>query len=297
MKKGYFLGIVLLCGITLAGCGNANNSKLEEKLDKLEKNITSLNDKVNELEAVDVEQEEKDKKAAEKEEKDKKIAELLKGKIKVPNTDYKSQEQVKAEFEAAGLKVKFVVTNMDEKAKISNKKIYKGECAPLNDNCGAEYFDGNTVGSKLGYYAKKDDTIIVGYTDHEYDGTKKAETAPSSSAEAASPTTPSSSSEAAAEKKAATTSKSDIEAAIKKVDAKYDEMIKKAQGYVDNPSTYDDTAALSFLTDYTELMAEYASLGETIDNSGEELSASDSMTIYTNMLTKYTKLMELYAKL
>lgn len=93
------------------------------------------------------------------------------------------------------------------------------------------------------------------------------------------------------------TNNSEVEASIKKVDAKYDEMIKKAQGYVDNPTSYNDTAALEFLADYMELMTEYNELGEAIDNAGDNFSSSDSMKVYTNMLIKYTKLMELQSKL
>lgn len=93
------------------------------------------------------------------------------------------------------------------------------------------------------------------------------------------------------------TSVASVEEAIKSVDAKYDAMIAKAQGYVDNPSTFTDAASLTFLTDYTELMAEYAKLGESITAAGDDLSSSSALTIYTNMLTKTAKLTELYGQL
>ncbi|MGC6770033.1 hypothetical protein [Enterococcus sp. LJL51] len=51
------------------------------------------------------------------------------------------------------------------------------------------------------------------------------------------------------------------------------------------------------VVDYTELMAEYAKLGETITNAGDDFSSSSAMAIYTNMLTKSTKLTELYLQL
>ncbi|MHC5216366.1 hypothetical protein ACYSNR_06840 [Enterococcus sp. LJL128] len=94
-----------------------------------------------------------------------------------------------------------------------------------------------------------------------------------------------------------TADNSGVVAAIKRIDAKYDEMITKAQGYVDNPSTYNDTASLTFLTDYTKLMAEYAELGKEINDAGGTISDADGMTMYTNMLTKSATLAELYGKL
>ncbi|MEI5993046.1 hypothetical protein [Candidatus Enterococcus mansonii] len=296
MKKISRLGLVLLCGLILVGCSNTNAGKLQKKVDKLEKNVDSLSKKINELEAVDTSSEKDAAKTKESKERqarlDKRDAEaekLLADKIKVPETANKSQEQVESEFEVAGLKVKFVPTNLDKWAVSNKRKIYKGECDYVRDNSGAELFESDKVGiEKRGYYAKKGDTILVGYSDHDFDGTSSAEP---------EKTTPSSSSQEAAKDNNNAANKSDIEAAIKKVDAKYDDMIKKAQGYVDNPSSYKDSTSLEFLKDYTELMAEYSKLGETVNNVGDDFSASDSMKIYTNMLTKYTKLMELYSKL
>lgn len=94
-----------------------------------------------------------------------------------------------------------------------------------------------------------------------------------------------------------TSDTSGVTDAIKSVDKKYDEMIKTAQGYVDNPSTYSDSASLVFLGEYTELMIEYAKLGEAIEASGEEMSSSDALTMYNNLLVKSAKLTELYSQL
>ncbi|WP_321382851.1 hypothetical protein [uncultured Enterococcus sp.] len=172
MKKLSGLGVGLLCVLVLTGCGSTDTSGLEKKLDKLEKNISSLNEKINDLEAVDVAAEKEEAAADEADASEKKAQELakkkaeeeaknqklLEGKIKVPDTSRKTQEQVTAEFEAAGLNVKFVATNMDNLAVSGKRIVYKGECDYLNENCGAEKFDSTQVGwEKQGYYANKGD--------------------------------------------------------------------------------------------------------------------------------------------
>lgn len=49
MKKIGCLGLVLVCGIVLSGCSSTDTSKLEEKLDKITKNVDGLHEKVDEL--------------------------------------------------------------------------------------------------------------------------------------------------------------------------------------------------------------------------------------------------------
>lgn len=49
MKKIGYLGLVLFCGIALSACSSTDTSKLEEKLDKITKNVDSLHSKVDEL--------------------------------------------------------------------------------------------------------------------------------------------------------------------------------------------------------------------------------------------------------
>lgn len=112
-----------------------------------------------------------------------------------------------------------------------------------------------------------------------------------------STTTQSSTTESTKQSETNDTSSTDVKEAIKKVDAQYDKMIEKAQGYVDKPETYTDAASIEFLADYNELMIEYAKLGETMNAGGNSTADSDILTVYTNMLTKSAKLGELYGKL
>lgn len=160
MKKITGLGVVLLFGLILTGCGSTDTSKLESKIDKLEKNISSLNDKISELEAAEPEETE----------------DVLEGKVKVPDTLLKTKDEVEKEFEAVGLKVKFVAKNFDDYATTNKKKISKNDCYEIEDGNGAEYFSSSDVDIlDAGYYAEEGDTITVGYSDHDFDGTKKTE--------------------------------------------------------------------------------------------------------------------------
>ena len=97
---------------------------------------------------------------------------LLEGKVEVPDTYFKTQEAVEALFEAAGLKVEFVVSNFDDKASINERFLRAGECDDIDSSQAAvTYFSSDEVGDLYGYYADIGATIIVGYSDHDYDGT------------------------------------------------------------------------------------------------------------------------------
>ncbi|WP_086349152.1 hypothetical protein [Candidatus Enterococcus clewellii] len=228
MKKITGLGVILLCGLFLTGCGSTDTSKLEGKIDKLEKNISSLSKKIEKLEGVEASDD------SEKEDSD----DVLEGKVKVPDPYFKTQEQVEAEFEKAGLKVKFVTKNFDDAATINKKKIYEGDCYQLESGCGAEYFGSDDVDLKdAGYYAEKGDTIIVGYTDHDFDGSKEAE---SSSKES---TTKSSSSETKASEKETKT-----ESGVTKLDIS-DGEIEAIKTYKDYLDIYQKIVS-NYLTEY-----------------------------------------------
>lgn len=99
---------------------------------------------------------------------------ILKGKVKIPSTLFKTKEEVTELFKAADLTPNFVVSNFDKKA-TSNKHFLKAEeCDQINnDQPNVKYFDMDTVGDKFGSYADKGSTIIVGYSDHDFDGTGK----------------------------------------------------------------------------------------------------------------------------
>lgn len=115
---------------------------------------------------------------------------VLKGMVKVPETYFKSKELVEEEFESVGLKAKFVVENFDEAADTNNRMLNKGECNQISSTMpNVEYFDSDKVGEKYGYYAKKGTTIVIGYSDHDYDGRTKSEETSSLTEESSSETT------------------------------------------------------------------------------------------------------------
>lgn len=99
---------------------------------------------------------------------------ILKGYVAVPDPYFKQKDEVEKIYKNKGLKVDFVVRNFDEKADTNKKKIYVGTCDQLAEDNGAKYFDIDKVGlEKAGYYAKKGTTVLVGYSDHDYDPSSK----------------------------------------------------------------------------------------------------------------------------
>lgn len=99
---------------------------------------------------------------------------VLKGKVKIPSTLFKTKEEVTELFKAADLTPNFVVANFDKKATSNNRFLKVDECDQINsDQPNVDYFDLDTVGDKYGNYADKGSTIIVGYSDHDFDGTEK----------------------------------------------------------------------------------------------------------------------------
>ncbi|MEI5988965.1 hypothetical protein A5881_000452 [Enterococcus termitis] len=98
---------------------------------------------------------------------------VLKGKVKIPETYFKTKEQVTAEFDSVGLQPKFVVANFDDAAQYNKHFLRKDECDQISSDQGAViYYDTKSVGDKHGFYADKGATIIVGYSDHDFDGTQ-----------------------------------------------------------------------------------------------------------------------------
>lgn len=92
--------------------------------------------------------------------------------VKIPDPYFQTKEAVEAKFKAAGLTPQFVKSNFDEKA-ITNKRFLRtNECDQLDgDQAGITYYDLKEAGDLFGLYAKKGSTIIVGYSDHDFDGT------------------------------------------------------------------------------------------------------------------------------
>jgi len=104
---------------------------------------------------------------------------ILKGMVRVPDTLFKTKELVEAEFETAGLKVKFAVSNFDDEALIYKYYLREGECGRFSDSGSVVYFFSDEVGyDYAGYYAKEGSTVVVGYSDHDFDGTVGVSEAP-----------------------------------------------------------------------------------------------------------------------
>ncbi|WP_303220591.1 hypothetical protein [Enterococcus asini] len=107
-------------------------------------------------------------------------SDIFAGKVEIPETQFKSKEQVEKEFEAVGLKATFVVQNLDDMATQNKVKIKAGDCGVIADQAGMGFLDD---GEKYGIYADEGATLTIGYSDHDFDGTQP-ETAVTSSSEA-----------------------------------------------------------------------------------------------------------------
>lgn len=94
--------------------------------------------------------------------------------VKAPDTAFKSKDMVEEELKQLGLTPKFVVSNFDETADSLDKKISKNMCQKLQDQTSIETFSSNEY-KESGDYIKKGSTVIIGYSDHDYDPKVKAD--------------------------------------------------------------------------------------------------------------------------
>lgn len=132
MKKLGLIIVMLFSIIALSACSNSNKTSKEQPKSESKKPIPS-------------------------------------GYIKISDPYFKPKEQVQEEFNQLGLKVKFVVTNFDEKGESNSKKIIKGMCDQISSQPNVEYFDVDEYDNPdISYYAKKGSTVIIGYSDHDY---------------------------------------------------------------------------------------------------------------------------------
>ena len=129
---------------------------------------------------------------------------ILKDYVEVPDIyRYSTREEAEALLTSAGFKVQWVIADLDIEAKRDGEYLKEN----MVDNIDKEqpaitHFDDDEVGQKLsGYYAKKGSTIIMSYSDHDFDGTKLDEEASSESSEVTTETSeePEVSSEASSE--------------------------------------------------------------------------------------------------
>ena len=107
-------------------------------------------------------------------------SDIFAGKVEIPETQFKSKEQVRKEFEAVGLKASFIVENLDDMATQNKVKIKAGDCGVIADQVGMGFLDD---GEKYGIYADEGATLTIPYSDHDFDGTddRHSETVESSS--------------------------------------------------------------------------------------------------------------------
>jgi len=177
---------------------------------------------------------------------------LLEGKVEVPDTYFKTQEAVEALFEAAGLKVEFVVSNFDEMAREYGRFLRTGECDEVDSSQAAiTYFSRDEVGDLYGYYADIGATIIVGYSDHDYDGTVVEEVEVEEVVEENNVSEKQSDNARIPE---------DILGQLNDLNTKYDAIIRSVLGYIENPSTFTVEAFLRLETDFADLTMELEAL-------------------------------------
>ncbi|MEI5993617.1 hypothetical protein [Candidatus Enterococcus mansonii] len=231
---------------------------------------------------------------------EKKAKKLLKNKIKVPDPYFKTQEQVSAEYKAKGLKINYVVSNFDDKATINKRFLRKGECDQLSQDNGATYYNSSEVGLKnAGYYAEKGDTIIIGYSDHDFDGTKKETPAPKKAKETEKSTLPSSTNETSessnqktsAKKNASPSLPDEVVDQVTELNNKYDRLIEKVKGYAATPSTYTLSEYSTFMTDYTDIITDFGELSETIQEYGGDISSWKGYDSWMKIVDKNNQLL------
>ncbi|WDA67656.1 hypothetical protein [Lactococcus lactis] len=115
--------------------------------------------------------------------------------VEIPETSFKTKEQVQEEFNQVGLKAKFVVTNFDDKAEKENESIIAGTTDSIDTTQpNIKYFSFSEYGDDSGEYAKKGSTLIVGYSDHVYLREESSSSSQISKSEQSSSTSVSSSS-------------------------------------------------------------------------------------------------------
>ncbi|WP_071131337.1 hypothetical protein [Enterococcus timonensis] len=99
---------------------------------------------------------------------------VLAGKVEIPDPYFKSKEEVENLFQQADLTADFVVVNFDKKADTNQRAIKIGDCDQLDaDQPNVTYYGDKEVGEKYGFYADEGSNIIIGYTDHDYDGSRQ----------------------------------------------------------------------------------------------------------------------------
>lgn len=218
--------------------------------------------------------------------------------VKVPQTEGKMQEEVEALYEAAGLKIEFVVANMDDRALSQKTVIKKGECDARDESQpGITYFDSDKVGDLYGYYAEKGATIIVGYSDHDFDGTSGKAGETEEAVEEATEGVPEEATETPAETAEADDASSaseipaDLAAQLEDLDARYDSLIDQTKGFIANADSLTITAYTQYMTDYTTLVADFADVSEKIDGLSDDISEDVYLDIWLAIMDKNTELL------
>lgn len=232
------------------------------------------------------------------------VTKTLEGKIKVPYTAFRPQQEVKNELESLGLHVKFVRENMKNKADANTRLIKKGECSSVNSaTIGVSYFEAEKVGDKYGFYADKGALIILGYADRDYNGIKEdnnssdtnhtQENNTSDSNKTDDSTNNSSNTDTknkennskTEEKKPVNKKFAAIDKKLGEYTVKFDTLTKKATEYKKKPTTYTATAAATFEKEYTILLDDLEKTAQEIDKADVEKAFTDSASLNVYLAT------------
>ncbi|MGY3778393.1 hypothetical protein [Isobaculum melis] len=246
MKKLIKSLFVLTLLFVLGACGNK-----EKAADKEE---SSVEEKENKEPTY---QERLDAYEANKEEK-------IGGLVKIPETSGYSKEHVAAMFEQVDLKVEFVES--------TSEYVELGLCGYPNTSVDGIVEFGEIGDMFQGYYAKPGTTIIVPL--------RSSENGQSDSSKSTADATKDKASDSNAE-----TDPSDVATQLKNINAQYDKMIEKVQGYIDNPTTYKTTTSIEFLQEYNKLLEEFGKLNT------EAMSNDQTLQMLTDINTKHTTLL------
>lgn len=183
--------------------------------------------------------------------------EKIGGMVKIPETSGYSKEHVEAMFELVDLKVEFVEASSDS--------VKLGLCGYPNTSVEGIVEFGEIGDMFRGYYAKPGSTIIVplrSSDNGQSDSNKNKESGSNTD-----------------------TNSSDVATQLKNINAQYDKMIEKIQGYIDNPTTYKTTTSIEFLKDYNQLLEEFGKLNT------EAMTDDQTLQMLTDINTKHTTLL------
>lgn len=218
---------------------------------------------------------------------------ILEGKVLIPDTQFKTKEEVEILFEAAKLKPKFVVANFDEVATKKEHFLRTNECNAVEDQPARKRYSFDEVGSLYGYYADENAEIIVQYSDHDFDGTvgKTKESSKEESKE-------SSETKSSSDKKSGSSSSElpeDLKKKLEDLNAKYDEIIAQTQEFIDNPDSYTTTSSLEYASNQIEASGMLTEITTELEDYG--ISDLQSIKLFKDVYKKNLEVLTKMAEL